>query len=63
MRDLVDALRLLNNPTQEYTRAHAHGRGKLKVVWETAEASGCEVDTPKPVVDWAPGGEVGTSRY
>jgi hypothetical protein len=62
-RDIVDALRLLNNPSGEYSRAR-QGRGaKMHVVWDTAEASGCEVEPPRPVVDWAPGGELGASRY
>ena len=61
-RDLVDAMRLLQNPAAEYARARATG-GKMCITWVTAEASGCEVEPPRPVVGWAHGGEMGVSRY
>ena len=65
LRDVVDALRLLNNPALEYARVRnsPHGKGKFQVLWDTAEASGCELEPPRRVVDWAPDGELGASRY
>ena len=61
-RDLVDVMRLLESPSAEYARARDTG-GKFTITWVTAEASGCEVEPPRPVVDWAPRGEMGASRY
>ena len=64
LRDLVDAMRLLADPAGEYVKVRGKRiRGKLRVVWETAEASGCELAPPRPVVDWAHGGDIGVSRY
>lgn len=60
LRDVVDALRLLSNPS----RIEGDGRfAKLAVVWHTAEASGCEVDKPRPIIHWRGGDVVGVSRY
>ena len=45
------------SPTREFARAQsvsALGGGELQVVWDTAEAGGCELLPPRPVVDWAP---------
>ena len=67
MRDLVDSMRLLADPAGAYSKARAATRGPggsmLKLCWHTAEASGCEIEPPRPVVDWAPAGEMGVSRY
>ena len=64
LRDTVDAMRLLANPAAEYARLRHCGSGaKLRLVWNTAEASGCELEPPTPVVDWAHGGSMGVSRY
>ena len=48
MRDCVDAMRLLAEP-----RAPARRYAKFQVVWDTAEAGGCELSPPVPTVDWA----------
>ena len=62
-RDVVDAMRLLRDPAGQYARARAARGAKLKLLWQTAEASGCELEPPRPVVDWARDGEMGETRY
>lgn len=57
-RDLVDAMRLLQQPAVTYAATKAR---KFAITWQTAEASGCELAPPRPVVDWADGHEL--SRY
>jgi hypothetical protein len=58
LRDVVDALRLLSDPSRVEGRRFA----KFAIVWHTAEASGCELEPPRPVVHWR-GDDVGFSRY
>jgi hypothetical protein len=48
MRDVVDALRLLSSPQNADERRF----GKFQLLWQTAEASGCEVEAPKCVIHW-----------
>ena len=45
MRDIVDALRLLQEPE----RAGDRRLRKFNLLWMTAEASGCEVEPPRAV--------------
>jgi len=59
MVDVVDAMRLLLDPSG----ARRDGSGmKMRVLYDTAEASGCELEPPRPVVDWS-GGEAEVPRY
>lgn len=51
MRDVLDALRLLANPN----RAGDDRFGKFTLRWQTAEASGCELEAPRCVLDWSRG--------
>ena len=59
LRDVVDALRLLHAPSAE---ARAAAR-KFRIVYDTAEASGCELEPPRPIVDWADAEQPSISRY
>ena len=56
MVDVVDAMRLLLEPSKA-----ARG-SKLRIVYDTAEASGCELEPPRMIVDWS-AGENEPSRY
>ena len=58
MRDVVDALRLLCDPS----RASASRFAKFELLWQTAEASGCELEPPRAVVHWR-GEAYNASRY
>ena len=58
MRDVVDALRLLCDPS----RVGASRFAKFELLWQTAEASGCELEPPRAVVHWR-GDEFSASRY
>eukprot|EP00316_Scyphosphaera_apsteinii_P009064 CAMPEP_0119326076 /NCGR_PEP_ID=MMETSP1333-20130426/67401_1 /TAXON_ID=418940 /ORGANISM="Scyphosphaera apsteinii, Strain RCC1455" /LENGTH=253 /DNA_ID=CAMNT_0007334267 /DNA_START=54 /DNA_END=816 /DNA_ORIENTATION=+ len=56
--DTVDALRLLVGAagaaqSDRYNSGVASGMNKLRVVYDTAEASGCELEPPRKVIDWA----------
>eukprot|EP00967_Tisochrysis_lutea_P055871 scaffold70414_cov35-Tisochrysis_lutea.AAC.1 len=59
MRDIVDAMETLTCPkaragggryaTAENGEERLH---KFRLVYDTAEASGCELEPPRPVIDW-----------
>ena len=53
MRDVVDSLRLLASPQSAEDRRF----GKFQLLWQTAEASGCELEAPKCIVHWRSEGE------
>lgn len=60
MMDVVDAMRALSRPEARggggryATAAHDERRlHKFTLVYDTAEASGCELEPPRAVVDWA----------
>ena len=59
LRDVVDALRLLCDPS----RADGRQLAKFEVLWHTAEASGCEVEPPRAIIHWRGGGVAPASRY
>ena len=59
LRDVVDAMRLLLEPSME-GRAAAR---KFKIVYDTAEASGCELEPPRAVVDWAAANDPAVTRW
>lgn len=67
MIDLVDALRLLHDPSAHGTAQASRRDGgvgsKLRLMYDTAEASGCELEAPRPVVDWSASGQPEASRY
>ena len=62
MRDVVDALRLLVEPQRAASPANRRF-GKFDLLWQTAEASGCELEAPKCVVHWRGDGDAAISRY
>jgi hypothetical protein len=59
MRDVVDVMRLLVDPSRDGRLSTR----KFHVVYDTAEASGCELEPPKAIVDWAGGDERVVARY
>ena len=56
-QDCVDAMRLLSEEGHGADRYNAAGDPdslpKFRVVYDTAEASGCELEPPRSIVDWA----------
>lgn len=63
MRDIVDVMRILLDPSGTVRRTRDIGTpGKLQILYDTAEASGCELEPPRPIVDWA-GLETELPRY
>lgn len=61
MRDVVDALRVLLDPNLPVGNARRFS--KFEVLWQTAEASGCEVEPPRAVVHWRGEQAWRVSRY
>jgi hypothetical protein len=60
MMDVVDAMRALSRPEARggggryATAVHGETRlHKFTIVYDTAEASGCELEPPRAVIDWA----------
>ena len=56
LRDCVDVMRLLSDDGQggsRYTPPREDGLPKFEIVYDTAEASGCELEPPREIVDWA----------
>ena len=64
--DVVDAMRLLLEPNAQGSARARRGGGansKLRVVYDTAEASGCELEPPRLIIDWSSGSQPEGSRY
>ena len=55
MRDVVDAMQLIAGTSRAGDRYNARRGAMQKMVleYDTAEASGCEIAPPRPIVAWA----------
>ena len=55
MRDVVDAMQLIAGTSRAGDRYNARRGAMQKMVleYDTAEASGCELAPPRPIVAWA----------